>query len=359
MFASCLQNDGNIFVQFEQDQFGGTLANEITWSNGNETVNNLHLSQGSYTITAKSGFSNNCFSQKTIVVGVRSPARQDICIVTVDTITTTNEVVWEKTQPIGIDYYKIYREDAMAGEFKVIDTVDFNSLSVFNDVVASPVDKSWRYKISAVNLCGVEGPVSSMHKTLHLNAFEPLGNGDVNIFWDDYEGNADVADYVVWRKTDGSPWTAVSPNIPIGTSSFLDTPPAGSTGLDYYVEMLLGSLCTAEKAQDFNTVRSNKDKGGFLAGNGTGNSSNGLTETQLGNSTVLIYPNPNQGEFKIDVQGIENCNYTVIGLTGNTIQKGQLQAGINSMKLNHVQAGIYLIVLEQKEERKSLRLTIE
>lgn len=288
--ASCLENDGAIFVNLTDN---GAALKEINWSNGASTPSNFNLFSGDYTITVKSGPSpfngNTCYSVKTIHVGQVKPSKQEICLVSVDTSTTTNLVIWEKIDTTNIAYYNIYRENTVAGEFVLIDTVDVSNLSVFNDVVASPLDKSWRYKLSAVDVCGTESPISATHKTLHLNTIDVQANGSVDIFWDDYEGNNSGASYVVWRYTDASGWQALSPQVPIGTSYFNETPPQNATGLDYYVEMVLDFPCTATKAQDFNATRSNRDKGAFAAGNGTGNSSNGIEEWS---NFISVYPNP-------------------------------------------------------------------
>ena len=281
--TQCNQNTGGITVNFTPDPNGGGLPNAWSWSNGTTAQSNFNLGEGFYTITALSGPATQpCYSEKTVFVGTRAPLSQPICLVTVDTATTTNLIVWERTETSGIDHYNIYRESDLAGNYQLIDTVKASSLSYFNDVVASPMNRSWRYKISAVNACGAESPISTEHKTLHLNTILNTGNGSFDVLWDDYEGSGNVNGYVVWRKTDQVDWIPVSATIALGTSFYNDTPPAGSTGVDYYIEMLTNSACTAEKAQDFNTTRSNRERGQFAAGEGVdGASSNSIAENYL------------------------------------------------------------------------------
>lgn len=300
--ASCNVQNGAIYLNLDANPNGGTTTpNTITWSTGAETAIIGSLGTGMYTVEV-TNFStdapfNVCHAVKTITVPLKSPIIQPICVVTVD-MSTTNLVIWGKSEFYGIDYYNIYRENAVAGEYSLIDTVDFNNLSIFNDVVASPMDKSWRYRISQVDECGTESPISPAHKTLHLNSIDVQSSSSVDIFWDEYEGQMDAAEYVVWRYTDQNGWEALSPSVPLGTSYFNDTPPGGATGLDYYVEMVKQSPCTAEKAQDFNTTRSNKDKGTFVLGQGTGDSNNALGE----NSFVFeVYPNPFSDEIQLNI----------------------------------------------------------
>lgn len=350
--ASCGNNDGAIFIQFQQDQFGGTLANSFTWSNGNGLQDNFNLTAGDYTITVVSGpsFNNNwCYSSKTIHVGNKAPLRQDICLVTVDTATTTNLIVWEKIESDSIDHYNIYRENAVAGDYALIDTVQFSNTSAFNDVVASAMDRSWRYCISAVNVCGVEGPLSVEHKTLHLNTIDVLGNGTVNVLWDDYEGTTSATEYVIWRKTDQTGWSAISPSVPLGTTSYTDSPPVGSTGLDYYIEMVLSAPCTAQKAQDFNTTRSNKDKGSFVAGEGVnGNSNNGMNEENI---SLLLYPNPATDALTITVSenGIHKSIH-ILTVDGQEVLSIKIDSPSETLSVEQLANGIYFLQIEGKNE---------
>jgi hypothetical protein len=310
----CGDSDGAIFITFTQDPNGGTLPASFTWSNGTTQRNNLDLGAGTYTITAASGPVNNrCYSAKTMTVGTGMPIKQEICMV----------------------------------------TVDFDNESLFNDVVVSPLDRSWRYKIAAVSVCGVESATSNPHKTVHLNSIVDLGNGSMDIYWDDYEGQT-AAEYVVWRHTDQLGWEALSPTVPFGTSVYNDVPPAGSTGLDYYVDMAFDFPCTAQKNQDFNSARSNKDKGQFSAGNGTGDSNDGIEEI-VDNATVLVYPNPFNDELTIEiVQATQDIEVRVFSISGQLQQAGAFGNGTSQLDLSQLQSGVYLLQLGNSGRMKQL-----
>jgi Secretion system C-terminal sorting domain/SprB repeat len=358
--TTCGAENGAILIKFQQDQAGGpSTATSFEWSNGNPLQNNYNLGDGSYTISVVSGPSpfngQMCHSAKTMTVGVRAPVLQPICLVTVDTLTSTNLVVWEKVDTIGIDHYNIYRENAVAGTFMLIDTVQVGSESVFNDVVASPIDRSWRYKISAVNDCGIEGPVSTAHKTMHLNAIVNLGNGSNDIFWDDYEGLVEL-EYIVYRHTDQNGWEALSPPVPFGTTVFNDVPPVGSTGIDYYVDMDIATPCSAEKAQDFNSARSNKDKGQFSTGNGTGDSNNSIEEL-IGNALVAVYPNPFSDLLTVRIaDATAEIPVTVYSVDGQLQFTGNFMNGTNELNLGHLQSGIYLVKVGESHTMQFIKL---
>jgi hypothetical protein len=218
------------------------------------------------------------------------------------------------------------------------------------------MDRSWRYKMSAVNACGEESPISTEHKTLHLNTILNTGNGSFDVLWDDYEGSGNVNGYVVWRKTDQVDWDSISPLIALGTSFYNDVPPAGSTGVDYYIEMVLNSPCTAEKAQDFNTTRSNRERGQFAAGDGVdGASSNGISENYL--NEITMYPNPTQGAVTFVQNGNEVITYRVTSLSGKVVSTITSSESKTEIQLDEFQSGIYLVEISSSNSKITKRIS--
>lgn len=342
--ASCNQENGAILVKLVNDPNNGPNVLFFDWSNGNPLVDNFNLAAGTYTITVASGPSPynglTCYSQKIMEVGTRAPVLQEICMVTVDTTTTTNLVVWQRVEESGISHYNIYRENAVAGNFMLIDTVQATNESLFNDVVASPLDRSWRYKISAVNFCGVEGPISSTHKTMHLNSIVNLGDGSNDIYWDDYEGRQE-AEYIVWRYSDQNGWEALTPSVPFGVSVFNDLPPVGLTGIDYYVDMSLSTMCSATRAQDFNSARSNKEKGQFSVGDGTGDSNNALNEYYL--EQMSLSPNPVSGMLTIIQENNLPVQVSIYSADGQSLRSYQLSGTETQIDFSGYTKGIYFV----------------
>ncbi|MCB0478861.1 MAG: SprB repeat-containing protein, partial [Crocinitomicaceae bacterium] len=176
--ATCA-NDGAINITIT-----GTPTS-INWSNGATTEDISGLAPGTYTVTVLDA--GGCQSIKNVTVNPQLPATPQICVVTVDSITTTNVVVWEKPVTTNISHYNIYREGSQAGQYLKIDSVLYSEDSEFNDLVASPMVRSWRYKISAVDNCGNESAKSAYHKTIHATINLGLGS-NINILWDSYEG---------------------------------------------------------------------------------------------------------------------------------------------------------------------------
>jgi hypothetical protein len=327
----------------------GSAVSNISWSNGATTEDIVNLAPDTYVCTLQ--LDNNCTAIKAWDIPVVEPMRNDICIVTVDSATTTNLVVWEKVQMEGIAYYNIYRETSVQGQYALIDTVHATNLSLFNDVVASPLSRSWRYKISAVNACGVEGPLSPAHQTIHLDVIDNAGL-DVTVNWNAYEGAA-FSNYIVSRYTDVNNWEIIA-IVPTTQLSYTDNVPINTPGLDYMVEFELDQTCTALvwRAQDFNSARSNKDKAQFSPGEGTGDSNNGLFETTE-NGNIAIYPNPFADELTIVVSdATTEVSIEVYTISGQLLHQSMYSNGIHTLSLPSLQSGVYLIQTGSGEHAK-------
>ena len=342
--TQCGQNTGAIDANYWIPS--GDPVQSITWSNGATTEDIANLTANNYVCTLTVA-NTGCRAVKGWNVPVVAPLRQDICIVTVDSLTTTNLVVWEKVQPVGIIYYNIYRETSVQGQYVLIDTVNFDNLSAFNDVVASPNDRSWSYKIGAVNVCNVEGPLSPAHKTIHLDLVDNSGTS-VTINWNSYLGTQ-FTDYVLWRYTDTTGWQNIV-SVPNTVLSYTDNIPFSAPGLDYMVEFELTTPCSAEKAQDFNTVRSNRERGQFAAGEGVdGVSTNGIEENYLNN--IGMYPNPTSDKLTFIQDGNEKVTYSILSLSGQLMQTSQSSQSNTVLDLSQLNSGVYLVELKMNDIR--------
>lgn len=343
---TCVAPNGAINVSVVPDPTTPLTYISALWSNGSTNLLNSGLDNGTYTLKLGSGFylGNICYAYETYHINSEKPALQDICIVTVDLATTTNMVVWEKVESTNISHYNIYRETNTLGEYMLIDTVDFNSETIFNDVVISPMISSWRYRISAVNSCGVEGPLSPSHKTLLMNTVNNIGPGTVDVLWDDYEGTADIAHYQINRFSDQNGWEVLPTTVPIGVSSYIDTPPAGLTNLDYYVETVLNTPCQSEKINDFNSSRSNRERGTFAVGEGTGNSNNELVEAYL--NAIELYPNPTLEDIQIIQPESNELKIKIYAIDGTELLDLEINSKNETLSLETFSSGVYFIQLQ-------------
>ena len=316
---------GNIFVTTS----GGTFQ----WSTGDMTEDLIGQNAGTYYLTVTDG---GCQSVVNATIPPVLPEEQPICVVSVDTTTGTNMVIWEKVQTSNIDFYKIYREGSIPGDYIYIDSVPFDSMSVYNDLVANPMIRSWRYKISAVDICGNESPLSDAHKTIHLNLNLALG-GNINLIWDNYEGFPYYTFYIM-RHQASSGWTVLD-SLPNNMFSYTDTT-TNYNGLWYIVTVKTPAPCvptssTKVNGGPFAQSISNLDDYGVNTGNNSVYVHDGFDD-------ILIYPNP--AKERCSIIGKSLLKIEVMDMNGQVLQSQTFSpVNLKTIDVSGLTPGIYLI----------------
>lgn len=316
------------------------------WTNGATTQNINNLNPGFYSVSVTGA--SGCITVLGGTVESTLPDPIEICLVTVDSTTNTNLVVWEKPITTGIDHFNIYRETSQAGLYQIVGSVLYTDESIYNDLVASPNVRSWRYKISSVDDCGNESELSLTHKTIHLVISHGLGN-DINLFWDSYEG-FNYPNFLVRKHTDATGWTTIQ-TMPNNLFTFTDQAP-DTDGLFYEVTVAAPSLCSTTKmAQDFNTTRSNRDN---RLSTGQPNS-----VSELLNQVVNIYPNPANNILNVENSSSQIIEARILDQTGRVISSTTLVPGQTKIDCGKLAMGIYNIELHSQGAKTLKRFVIE
>lgn len=319
---------------------------DYLWTNGATTQNITNLDPGFYSVSV-TGVSG-CITVLGGTVESTLPDPVEICLVTVDSTTNTNLVVWEKPITTGIDHFNIYRETSQAGLYQIVDAVPYADESIYNDLVASPNVRSWRYKISSVDDCGNESELSLSHKTIHLVISHGLGS-DINLFWDSYEG-FNYSNFLLRRYTDADGWTTIQ-TMPTNLFTYTDQP-ITTDGLLYEVTVGSPSTCSTTKmAQDFNTTRSNRDN---RLSTGQPNSI-----SELLNQVVNIYPNPANNFINIENSSSQVIEARILDQTGRMISSTALVPGQTKIDCGKLAMGVYNIELHSQGAKTLKRFVIE
>jgi hypothetical protein len=334
-----ITDNGAIDISFAGGQFPFT----VSWSSGQTTADISGLTADIYTVTITDDA--GCIGFGRAEVKQEPPAMNPICLVTVDTATNTNQVVWEKGSTTDVSHYNIYRETSAKGVYQLIGTSDVDSLSIFNDTLADPSVRSWRYKLSVVDLCGNESELSPHHKTIHLTMNVGLVDNTVNLIWDHYEG-FDVPTYSVFREVATTPVTSIAA-LPATNTSYTDDISAINDNLIYFIEVQApGDGCTATdfKASTLNSTRSNR-KNKFQ---NTGFKS--MTEMY----NMIVYPNPSDGIFNLemDLTTSEDIQLKVFDITGKMVSAreylNQSYSFRTQIDLTDLPAGLYQVHIKTK-----------
>lgn len=338
--TSCGVNDGSILISVA----GGTGSYTYDWkgATGSTVGSSMDLTSvgaGEYNVSVSDG--SGCKTYTTANIPAELPPRETICLVTVDTISGKNVIVWEETQGKGIVGYNLYRETTSAGVFDHIAYIPVDSLSIYTDEFADPTIRSWRYKLASVNECGIESRLSPPHKTMHLTI--NIGLLDhINLIWNHYEGFIPLDNsYKIWRHTPGSGWEIIA-TVPSNLNSYTDTNPVDAD-LWYYVEAIHPTGCTPLKATSLNSSRSNR-KSKLKAST----ESIGSFEDEY---QLILYPNPSEGLFRLmmNMGESEDLDIKVFDLSGKLLFQDEIENSLRRLDyvidLSNMEKGMYQLQL--------------
>jgi hypothetical protein len=300
------------------------------WSTGSVT-SSISVSQSSnYSVTV---IDNNGCSRTSNPYSVNASfmAPPQVCIVGVDSLTNENRVVWEKPLTQGIDSFYVYKETNVSNVYSKIGATDYNDLAVFLDVNSNPAVQAYRYKISALDTCGVETNVGDFHKTIHLTINQGIG-GAWNLIWSHYEG-LNFGSYNIYRGTDQSNISLLT-TIQSNLNSYSDlTPPTGP--LYYQIEVVNPVSCDPTKSINYGVSRSN------IVNNGV----SGVIE--IVNTNILIYPNPTSNNITLEVASeMVGKNFSIMDFSGRIILEGIIGSTQELIDLKDVAHGAYYLSIE-------------
>ncbi len=322
----------------------------FNWQDNNSSTVSLAedltgVASGNYVITVTD--TNNCSSTEPVVVGVSFQDNIELCLITVDTTSGKNLLVWEKPTTSSIDFFNIYREGSMSGVYDLVDTVHYNSLSQYTDLSADPLVRSWRYKISAVDQCGNESVLSTFHKTIHLTSNYGINN-DINLNWDDYLGFP-YSTYYIWRWSDVDGWNQLG-SVPSNLNSYTDVnPPFSAMSINYMIEAVPDQPCVSTRA-NHNTTRSNRTQP--VAGPGA-NSIHPYNQLN-----VSIYPNPATNGFFIDSFENSILQFKLYTQDGKIVQSGKT-SGKAFIPTSSLAKGMYSLSISNDQHQTHQKIIIQ
>jgi len=299
-----------------------------------------NFAPGEYQLKVTDG---SCTNMLNATIPYIYPQKQSICMVTVDTVTATNLIIWDRGDDQYVDHYNIYREGYAPDEYLLVESVDADVITEYNDTVASPYKRSWRYKISAADACGNETELSDNHKTIHLNMNAGLG-GSYNLIWDDYEG-FDYNIFYIYRRIANS-WSLID-SMPSNLHSYTDTPPT-TKGLWYIVTIHKEDACmsTSRGARasggPYYQSTSNLEDDGIV--NNGGNESNSIQNIV---QNIQIYPNPTKGQ--VIVQGQDIIRVEVSTASGQKIRDIQSYTDKLNINISKEAKGLYFVKVTTKQ----------
>jgi len=316
------------------DVIGGTMPYSYLWSNSDVTDTTSSLEPGSYDVSV-TDFNGCTINESVIVNTLTNPV--EICVVTVDSVDNKNMIVWEKPTSLAIQGFYVYRN--IAGAYSQVGYQPYDSISQFidNSFGVDPAVTSYRYEISVLDSCGNESELSDFHETIHLTSNLGL-NDEVNLIWDDYEGFVFTQYNILRDSTGNGDWEQIA-NVANTSFTYTDLTPPQSSSLRYLVEVVLPSSCSATKAQDHNTTRSNR---------ATITEPNASSIEELILSQASVYPNPNNGLFNVNVKS-DNWSYSLFDMSGKLISNEMVSETNKEINIQELETGVYLMKINLEE----------
>lgn len=323
-------------VLLQANVISGANPVSYSWSSGS-TMQSTYadpFSDSTFVITVTDG--NGCKTSDSILVKVNAPfSSEEICVVTIDSATNKNIIVWSKTPNVGTVFTKIFKESTVINVYDSIGYVSFDSLSYFIDYSSSPEVKSAKYKISIVDSCGNESDLSPHHRTMHLTINKGIG-WQFNLIWTPYEGFT-VPTYKIWRWANLQT-PALIDSVSGSMTSYTDN--SAPIGLIYYmVEVICPTNCSVSKANtNYNTSRSNvSNTQAFI----------GIDDNDAFAKGIIVYPNPTKDFFYIKSKNFRGkAQFVFYDITGQTILKQELDFDINKearINIQGISKGIYYL----------------
>jgi hypothetical protein len=268
--------------------------------------------------------------------------KQDICMVTVDSTTQKNMIIWDKRYNFQTASFNIYREGSVTGQFDSIGNVPVTSNSFFIDNAVDPTLHSYRYRMTAVDSTGQTeydySPYDSahVHTTIHLLASPGLSN-DVNLSWNAYVGFPYSTFYIYRGSSSNS--LQILDSVSSGTFAYTDNNP--QPGLDYYKVLVKNSNgCSPDGGTTHYSVTRSNDA--YL---------NNVGVNEVNNSIQLIVsPNPSFDDIHLlSSRNINNGVLKIYNVLGENIYSNSING--NQMTINcRMEKGVYIIQVSESKK---------
>lgn len=245
-----------------------------------------------------------------VIVGFPLSVR-DICLVTVDTATNHNRVIWEKTQGENIAGYYILKLNDITSQYDSIGFVHKDSLTEFIDVNSNPAQQSSSYKLRVVNASLCEY-ISNSHTTIHLSANQGTG-GQVNLSWNAYDGFS-YNTFEIYRSNNGGAYQQIG-NTANNVYSYTDlTPPSGTNY--YYVAIAKVPAC--DPSRSISSTISNILNPNDVTG-----------VNNIENFKFSVYPNPFADKLNVE----PNVPYKLFDLVGREVYDSESKANLSQLSM--------------------------
>lgn len=315
--------------------------NSYLWNTG-ETDQVITISEGGDYSLVATGIMG---CQSTAEISAPSPAEPfneaEICMVTLNPESNKNIIIYEPFYNVGVDSVRLYRLNNQTSEYIWMGSRHIQGSSVFIDYASNPSQQSEQYKIAIRDTCGKLSELSSVHRTILLQANTGI-NGEVNLFWNAYEGLT-YPNFGIYRKQAGGDYFLIA-NVPNNIYTFIDTyPPSGE--LEYQIRVEKDYSCYPVK-----------DSYSFSG-------SNPVTMNPVGTHSLLlddikIMPNPFSDRITINRDhSTKDLDIELLDIYGRVLANHELYIGEESTEIptKSLAKGVYYLRFDHHTSKQVIK----
>ena len=271
-------------------------------------------------------------------------------MVSVDSLTNYNVIIWEKPASDMIADFLVYKETDEANVYEVIDTVSYESAAIVVDSNSNPSMQPYRYKLAFVDTLERLFPLSDYHQTMHLTINQGVNNA-WNLIWTAYTG-FDYTSYKILRKAATGNYEQIA-TVSASFNSYTDfTAPPGEVSYIIKIENTAG--CNpAMGVEDYNSIYSNKVTTSSLVS---------VSESYEANFSIYPSPADEQINVKFGESIIGMVRFTFSDLTGRTFYSGEIndaqQGQVQVINTAAFREGMYILTISNSGGKSTKKVVI-
>jgi len=323
----------------------GSGAKTYKWSNN--IKNNSSFIADTTTVYTVTGTDNNgCQSTNSIAVEVLRPYKEQIGVVTYDTLWGKKVIIaWNRHDNKRTERYILFRDNGKNG-WDSIAGIAFNKSSIIVDSTADLDLKAYRYKLVTIDeTCHNQD--SSIHRTMHVSSLL-RSDGGIDIQWNTYIGYASIAYTVVRYNPNGTSTkiTDQSGDADILTVTDKNPVKGGKYRILYSLPEIINPSLLKSDSGPFSQSLSNLAE-------------SELTDIEsIHEENIVLSPNPTTDFVTVSVSTHLPFSIDVVDILGHLVTS---QSGIESIKLDCTlfSKGVYFVKIYSGNNVITRRLIYE
>lgn len=281
-----------------------------------------------------------------------------ICMVTADSLSQFNIIMWDKTSYTTVDSFIVFRE-ITTNNYQRIGAQPYAALSQFIDTTATlyfpntgnPNAGTYRYKLQTHDTCGAYSALGPYHNTIFMS------NNNGTFSWPQLytiENSPNPVNAYVLLRDDNNTgnWQAI--NSVAGTQQSVTDPAynAWVATANWRIRTLWSISCnpTMRTDQFFSSIQSSSYSNTKL-------STFGISPLDI-SSSILLYPNPSSTLAWIELPDTGPVTLEILCQDGRRIRSESIQGPTYQLDIHRLSGGVYHVRIFNEKVNAVKRLVV-